>query len=653
MADQPSLTVLGGPLGGRRFAFEDGSESVLIGSDPSCTFRLELPGISPIHARVRMEDGVILVYDTQSPRGLFVNDDRVTTQMPLRNGDVLWLGTPGEPGVVMIQCRVPPTAGAATASAAASANPPTEAATDTTQAVSADEAAMYVEPIVEPEPTVAMAPPPSEPEAATLIQAAPGEGADSFFGEDDATQSMPAPAPPPPPAPAVPAWSASDDQLPTSFSVEPPTLMSSPAPAPLQFDDEDAGQGATAIMPPFVGGDASPEPEPPPPPAPPPPVAKPAAPPPPRPATPSAPRPVKPAGPPSMRMDRKPGSASMPPRPASTPRRPAAGGGGGGKMAVVAGGALVAVLVLVGAGWFFFLRPKPGDGQQTQALTPVPTTAATAKPATPAAVVTEAPTAAATSEPTPVEVVTMVNPTAAQTAAPTTAPTAAATTAAPTAATPRAATPRATATTKAATTAPATPNPAALASAARDQGDHALAAGQFDVAIGHYDEALRLAPGHADAAAGRAKAVAARDAGKRRFVPGTTSVKSAKQGKADLTGFESSDVKVAGALEYSGRIDFEVKPDRVKPGDPYTIRVFLTNDGKKELKIGSVTVSYVANGNKSGGPVNARAKQVAPQANVLLEEFPGVWGEGTTSWSMEVVIASNRGDTFRNQLTWK
>jgi hypothetical protein len=648
MADQPSLTVLGGPLGGRRFAFEDGSESVLIGSDPSCTFRLELPGVSPIHARVRMENGVILVYDTQSPRGLFVNDDRVTTQMPLRNGDVLWLGTPGEPGVVMIQCRVPPTSGA-TASAAAAANPPTAPGTESTQAIS-EEPAMYAEPVLEPEPTMAMRP---EPEPApTLIQAAPSEGADSFFGEDhDATQSMPAPAPPRPAAPALP----SDDQLPTSFSVEPPPLMAhTPVPAPLHFEDEDEGQAATAIMPPYVGGDSTPAPPAPePPPPPPPPAPKPAAP--ARPATPVQPRPAaKPAGPPSMRMDRKPGTASMPPRPATPPRRPVpAGGGGGGKTAIIAGGGLLAVIAIAGAVWFFVLR-KPGP-TQTATATPVATAAATTPPiAAPTAALTAAPT----SEPTPVEeVVTIVSPTAAVTEAPTPAPaTAAPTSAAPTIAAPRAATPRAAAAaTKTAgpTSAPSTPNPAALAAAAKDQGDRALTAGQFDAAVGHYDEALRLSPGHPDATAGRAKAIAARDAGKRRFVPGTTSVKSAKQGKADLTGFESSDVKVAGALEYSGRIDFEVKPERVKPGDPYTIRVFLTNDGKKELKIGSVNVSYVSNGNKSGGPVSPRVKQVAPQANVLLEEFPGTWGEGTTSWSMEVVIASNRGDTFRNQLTWK
>jgi pSer/pThr/pTyr-binding forkhead associated (FHA) protein len=106
--EYPSLTLLGGPLGGQHFVFDEGVESVLIGSDPSCGFRIELPGISPIHARVRAEPEGLVVFDTQSPRGLYVNDDRVESQVPLRNGDVLWLGKPGEAGVIMIQCRVPP-----------------------------------------------------------------------------------------------------------------------------------------------------------------------------------------------------------------------------------------------------------------------------------------------------------------------------------------------------------------------------------------------------------------------------------------------------------------------------------------------------------------------------------------------------------------
>src|SRR4051812_45248817 len=101
--EQPSLTVLGGPLSGQRLLFDQTVDGAVIGSDPSCSFRIDTPGVSPIHARVRFEDGGLIVFDTQSPRGLYINDDRVESQAALRNGDILWLGKPGEEGVVMIQ----------------------------------------------------------------------------------------------------------------------------------------------------------------------------------------------------------------------------------------------------------------------------------------------------------------------------------------------------------------------------------------------------------------------------------------------------------------------------------------------------------------------------------------------------------------------
>jgi len=30
-----------------------------------------------------------------------------------------------------------------------------------------------------------------------------------------------------------------------------------------------------------------------------------------------------------------------------------------------------------------------------------------------------------------------------------------------------------------------------------------------------------------------------------------------------------------------------------------------------------------------------------------------VWADGVTSWSMEVTVSSQRGDTFRNKVTWR
>lgn len=107
-ASQPgsSLTILGGPLDGRSFSLGTAFEELLVGSDADCHVHIELPGVSPIHANLLVEGAGVTVRDTRSPFGLYVNDDPVTEPVALRDGDVLWLGPPGEPQSVMLLCRV-------------------------------------------------------------------------------------------------------------------------------------------------------------------------------------------------------------------------------------------------------------------------------------------------------------------------------------------------------------------------------------------------------------------------------------------------------------------------------------------------------------------------------------------------------------------
>src|SRR5688572_32984966 len=101
-----TFTVLGGPLDRRRLDTDEAVDEILIGSDTDCRFHLDAPGVSPIHARVWMDLDGVTVHDTHSPRGVYVNDNRVAGQAPLRDRDILWLGAPGEESSVMIECRL-------------------------------------------------------------------------------------------------------------------------------------------------------------------------------------------------------------------------------------------------------------------------------------------------------------------------------------------------------------------------------------------------------------------------------------------------------------------------------------------------------------------------------------------------------------------
>src|SRR5258708_3888782 len=98
-----TLSVLGSPFHGKTVDVAAVDE-VLIGSDPGCSLHIDHPGVSPIHARLWVEETGATVYDTKSPTGVFINFDRVEGQALLHEGDMIWLGPPQEPGSVLIQC---------------------------------------------------------------------------------------------------------------------------------------------------------------------------------------------------------------------------------------------------------------------------------------------------------------------------------------------------------------------------------------------------------------------------------------------------------------------------------------------------------------------------------------------------------------------
>jgi hypothetical protein len=103
-----SLSVLGGSLHGRKRAVEEVVGELLVGSDPDCHLVVDLPSISPIHARLWTDLDQIEVSDTHAPRGVYINTRRVEGRGTLRPGDVLWLGPPQDPTSVCVQCRFEP-----------------------------------------------------------------------------------------------------------------------------------------------------------------------------------------------------------------------------------------------------------------------------------------------------------------------------------------------------------------------------------------------------------------------------------------------------------------------------------------------------------------------------------------------------------------
>src|SRR6185436_20022609 len=91
------------------------------------------------------------------------------------------------------------------------------------------------------------------------------------------------------------------------------------------------------------------------------------------------------------------------------------------------------------------------------------------------------------------------------------------------------------------------------------QGESAASERRYDAAVAFYDQALQLDPQSAAAQKGKANAQAALTASRRSLVAGRSSLSGAKTDKT-LKGFESEDVSLSKAPDYSGRLDLEASP---------------------------------------------------------------------------------------------
>jgi len=205
------------------------------------------------------------------------------------------------------------------------------------------------------------------------------------------------------------------------------------------------------------------------------------------------------------------------------------------------------------------------------------------------------------------------------------------------------------------------------------QADQALGGQKYDQAIALYDEVLKVDPANQRANLGRTSALGARavaaaassaaaarpaaPAGKR-FAAGKTEAKEGgPSGGSVPAGFEPTagvDAKSATqAAELPGKIEFDVDPASPKPGERFTIRIQMRNEGTAPIQIQSMFVTTTINGRRAQGPVPPQTSEVAPAQTATLLSLPDVWKEDTTAWSMEVLVRTKRGESYKNKVEWK
>jgi serine/threonine-protein kinase len=209
------------------------------------------------------------------------------------------------------------------------------------------------------------------------------------------------------------------------------------------------------------------------------------------------------------------------------------------------------------------------------------------------------------------------------------------------------------------------------------QAEQALAGAKYDAAIAAYDEVLKLDPvnqratlGRTSAVSARAVAMAAATAGSaaasggagapagKTFAVGKTEAKGAQAGGGSVpAGFEDtpgvSAKSATQAADLPGKLSFEVEPRSPKPGDKYTVRIVMLNEGNAPISIRDMIVTTTVNGRRAQGPMPPNTKELAPGQKAILAAIADIWKEDTTSWSMEALVRTNRGESYKNKADWK
>jgi hypothetical protein len=210
-----------------------------------------------------------------------------------------------------------------------------------------------------------------------------------------------------------------------------------------------------------------------------------------------------------------------------------------------------------------------------------------------------------------------------------------------------------------------------------NQADSAVAAGRYDNAIALYDQVLTLDPTNQRAGIGKTGVLTARAAAQaastaaaassagshatagKTFASGKTVAQAgdAPTGSGGPVGFEDSPnigvKKGTQAAELPGKILFEVRPESVRAGDKYTVTVYLVNEGNASIPLREMVVNTTVNGRRMGGPIPLQVSEVAPRQRAVLLSQSDLWKEDFTAWAMEVTVRTTRGETYRNQVTWR
>ncbi len=115
------------------------------------------------------------------------------------------------------------------------------------------------------------------------------------------------------------------------------------------------------------------------------------------------------------------------------------------------------------------------------------------------------------------------------------------------------------------------------------------------------------------------------------------------------TGFDSDGLNARRTPDFSGRIRFEVVPATVRPGDAFVVKIHLSNEGRHTLRVRSIAVATMTDGQRTPAAVRGLERELAAQRSGVVGEYSGVWRD-VGSWALDAVVTSDRNETISARL---
>ncbi len=139
----------------------------------------------------------------------------------------------------------------------------------------------------------------------------------------------------------------------------------------------------------------------------------------------------------------------------------------------------------------------------------------------------------------------------------------------------------------------------------------------------------------------------------RSFQPGRSRIDSLRAAKGGgPKGFDLGDAAVKSSAEFEGTLDFEFSPATPRAGEPFSVKIFLNNTGKKDADIKIFTLSPIVNGSRSTQNPKPLVDEVKKGSRALVYEYSGTWKD-EKSWELEAIVTTTKQDVCRNRLSWK